>query len=504
MKNKVHVLMLILIMPLFSVPHVKAQKTYLADLSKWDSVFRIPSFTVPTASITSRSNNDLFQFNITLSRLVAISSISIAIETANLVFYYQPPLNQELIGKEYEGWKINETHAFDDKGFLRNYRPLNVVGSYAVYSTTKWGNQYKTGKLFHIYRPLLIDAKGKTSWATLNITKTALTITLPQTFLDSATYPVTVDPTFGRTTQGGSSVRFDAWWLDQYTVASSGTITSFGVFISTEDGSSTIHIGAYTDTGADYPNALIVETGAYTPVATGEQTVDCVDTAFSSGKIWIATGVDPNSGVRVYADSTGGTGIYKSVLYGAAPNPFPAGGSSHTWSFSIYATYTTGGQDLTFQLSQTIHITSSLSMLKEKEFSLSAISKATSLASMFKEKGFSLSEIAHLISSLYEGKEKWFSSTETATISSQIANNRELMMQLLESFLVNGNMESSKEIQIAIIELLETMHIYAPMFPSFEQIVAAIDYGLIALVVAVLALALTLALSMPNRKEEQE
>jgi len=192
-------------MPFLSVPSVKAQQTYLADLSKWDSVFKIPSFTVPTASITSRSTTDLFQFNITLSRLVAINSISIAIETSNLAFYYQPPLNLELVGKEYEGWKINETHAFDDKGVLRNYRPLNVVGSYAVYSTTKRNNEYKTGKLFHIYRPLLIDAKGKTSWAILNITKTALTITVNQTFLASATYPVIVDPTFGKTSIGGST-----------------------------------------------------------------------------------------------------------------------------------------------------------------------------------------------------------------------------------------------------------------------------------------------------------
>lgn len=106
----------------------------------------------------------------------------------NLVFYYQGKLTEE---------EINEGHE----------RPENVVGSYAVYHTSKAHNQYKTGKAFHIYRPEAVDAKGNKTWCDLNIDIKAqtATITIPQKYLDEASYPVYVDPTFGYTSTGGTS-----------------------------------------------------------------------------------------------------------------------------------------------------------------------------------------------------------------------------------------------------------------------------------------------------------
>lgn len=109
-------------------------------------------------------------------------------------FFYQPELTQEEI----------------DKGMIR---PPKVVGSYAVYCDKGYHCQdqsgqtivnYRTGKLCHIYRPLCTDALGVQSWADLLIVNGKLSITIPQGFLDSASYPVTLDPTFGYTTAGGS------------------------------------------------------------------------------------------------------------------------------------------------------------------------------------------------------------------------------------------------------------------------------------------------------------
>ena len=84
--------------------------------------------------------------------------------------------------------------------------PENVEGSYAVYHISKKNNQYMTGKAFHLYRPIAIDAEGNKAWCELDIDRsidpTSLTVTPPQQFMNEAIYPVTVDPDFGYTTIG--------------------------------------------------------------------------------------------------------------------------------------------------------------------------------------------------------------------------------------------------------------------------------------------------------------
>lgn len=107
-----------------------------------------------------------------------------------LDFFYQPPLTQDQI----------------DVGMKR---PENVVGSYAVYHSEKGrlitgDTNYATGKVFHIFRPKVFDAIGNETWAELAYKAGILSVIVPQTFLDNATYPVTVDPTFGYTTIGAS------------------------------------------------------------------------------------------------------------------------------------------------------------------------------------------------------------------------------------------------------------------------------------------------------------
>ena len=105
--------------------------------------------------------------------------------------------------------------------------PENVIGSYAVYHKTKRnnyndkngnpvGNQYRTGKAFHIYRPEAIDNEGNKIWCDLNIDdgNNLLTIIVPQKYLDNAIYPVIVDPTFGYTSQG--SVKIDGYTNEVY------------------------------------------------------------------------------------------------------------------------------------------------------------------------------------------------------------------------------------------------------------------------------------------------
>jgi hypothetical protein len=76
-----------------------------------------------------------------------------------------------------------------------------LKGSYAVYKKeTLLGEG--TGKLCHIHRPEIIDARGRRCWGDLSISGNRLCITIPEKWLSEATYPVVVDPTVGTTTVG--------------------------------------------------------------------------------------------------------------------------------------------------------------------------------------------------------------------------------------------------------------------------------------------------------------
>lgn len=130
-----------------------------------------------------------------LKQKPSTNKIEFSIQTKGLDFFYQPPLTQEEI----------------DKGAIR---PENVIGSYAVYTSeqkTNWigGKEYKAGKVCHIYRPKIIDAKGQETWGVLNIdiVKGIYSVEIPQEFLDKAVYPIRSNDTFGYTTIGGT----DGW-----------------------------------------------------------------------------------------------------------------------------------------------------------------------------------------------------------------------------------------------------------------------------------------------------
>jgi len=76
-----------------------------------------------------------------------------------------------------------------------------LKGSYAVYKKDTLVGE-GTGKLCHIHRPEIIDARGRRCWGELSIVGNELHITIPEGFLSGAKYPVIVDPTIGTTTIG--------------------------------------------------------------------------------------------------------------------------------------------------------------------------------------------------------------------------------------------------------------------------------------------------------------
>jgi len=73
-------------------------------------------------------------------------------------------------------------------------RPENIINSYAAYHDSKVNGEYQTGKAFHLYAPLATDDIGETVYCdqNINVPLKILTVEIPQTFYDSATYPVVI------------------------------------------------------------------------------------------------------------------------------------------------------------------------------------------------------------------------------------------------------------------------------------------------------------------------
>lgn len=136
------------------------------------------------------------EFDITLLRQPHYNVIEFGLETQNLEFLYQPFMTDA------------------DREEMHWYRPPHAEGSYAVYHSgnpVNWEGRtvYGTGKVGHIYRPLMVAADGATCWGDLLIDQSAgvLAVTIPQEFLDKAAYPVRQAGglNFGYETIGGST-----------------------------------------------------------------------------------------------------------------------------------------------------------------------------------------------------------------------------------------------------------------------------------------------------------
>jgi hypothetical protein len=103
-----------------------------------------------------------------------------------------------------EGWE-----GFDFFRQPDTFGPDMLRGSYAVYRkegvVSSSAYRVGTGKLCHIHRPKIIDARGRRVWGDIRIDRGVLTLTVPEGWLADAAYPVTVDPVIGSTPVGAYS-----------------------------------------------------------------------------------------------------------------------------------------------------------------------------------------------------------------------------------------------------------------------------------------------------------
>lgn len=221
------------------VPYVGEGVPYDNNRLKWSNdTYEVefypkePEVIVENGHKFTMNENGGVEFDLILKKKPASNVFSFPIETKGLKFYYQPPLHPE-----HPTWADTNRDGKAD-----TFTTENVVGSYAVYHETQdklWktkeeAEKYKTGKAFHIYRPKVYDAEGNETWGELYINETEgiLTITVDQDWLDSAAYPVRIDPNFGYETEGSylicSPNTIEGSW---FTCPESGTADSLTMWI---------------------------------------------------------------------------------------------------------------------------------------------------------------------------------------------------------------------------------------------------------------------------------
>jgi hypothetical protein len=219
---------------LIQVQQVQSQTltdTSIATLSgkdwslKIDSTLntQLDSKNVPYISSPKSSEKELF---VNLNSLKDCTSgvVQFKVATQGLTIYKQLPLDQELkLGEQYDF--INATVAMK-KGVVIVSRPENVVNSFACFDASGM-------KVLHIYASKLIDAKGNSVWVDSDLKDGLLTVVLDSKFLESAVFPVVVDPTFGYTSQGGSDSSLDTDRIrgSKITATETGTVTKLSVWL---------------------------------------------------------------------------------------------------------------------------------------------------------------------------------------------------------------------------------------------------------------------------------
>lgn len=267
-----------------------------------------------------------FEFEITLKEKPVSNVIEFTLNTKGLDFFYQPPLTKEEIKSG-------------------NERPDNVVGSYAVYASEKktnfvGGKEYKTGKIGHIYRPKIVDSAGKEVWGVLNIDGNTLSVTIPQKFLDKATYPVrhAAGLTFGYTSQGASDTTICTSGGDnlaaQLGTAITGALTNLSAYVKRNSSNSNIQLEIWSNSGSTPSARLDGSSNIAVTSASYSLKTASVSESLTGSNYWAAVeGIYGGAGTQVYVayDSGSGSGAYRDDALSWTAN---------TNRYSVYGTYT--------------------------------------------------------------------------------------------------------------------------------------------------------------------
>jgi len=382
-----------------------------------------------------------------------VNALSFPIDTKNLDWFYQPPLDQKLNVSAYDF--VNATHAIKD-GIVMVHRPENTVGSYAVYHAYKRNNEYKTGKAFHLYRPKAIDANGKETWLDLKVEKGKLTITISQEFLDAAAYPIIIDPTFGYTTEGSYYVSVpysDSAIATEFTSPSDSGMqgVSISMYGNRSDFAPTNITSClwYNGTGA-----LVAETEKYLlpPTTPSWITLDFpTSPSIDSSTVYLIGFIDViggDYGYMIAADTMAGKNTYidEENSYDN-PENFVYSAEVHTDEvLSIYVTYTAGGAEYSRNASQALTCSLSSSRLieitKNAAQSLSLTFSGSRLAEFIRVASQTIS-FGSTVSSI---REFFRAAAQALSFSASVSNKYEFVRSLTQSLTFSTNASRLNEL----------------------------------------------------------
>lgn len=289
-----------------------------------------------------------YEFEVVLKEKPKSNRLSFTLNTKGLDFLYQRPFTERYkdgYNEEFgEDIVVSETQVVSEHGAVLDSGPERVIGSYAIYCSedkTNYedGKLYRVGKVGQIYRPRIIDATGNETWGELGIDVEAgiLSVTIPQKFLDEATYPIrhAAGLTFGYesvglltvTTNGRQRMKVNA-------PASSGTATDIRAYLSAvvENCKAALYVSS--------TSALMSpQTEEIASVAAGWNTFN-----FTAGPSVVAStnyliAVMLNTTDMNYDDGgVSGNSVWTSKSYGAWDDPVLK--TATTSIYSIYCTYT--------------------------------------------------------------------------------------------------------------------------------------------------------------------
>ncbi|MFA5128108.1 MAG: hypothetical protein WC457_03870 [Patescibacteria group bacterium] len=340
------------------------EKVIKYETSHRQYIFYDKTVTIPNEKYSDgmSENVDGYEFEFALKTKPSTNVFEFDIATENLEFFYQPPLNVEMSDPSCSPTECHEYH-----------RPINVVGSYAVYYkgglqgdySAMGGKNYGTGMAFSIYRPQAFDASGRYTWCELNIDEVSgkMTITVPQYFLDEAVYPVIVDPTFGNTTAGTSYTssingRMVGSKFDSGSGAAGATVVTTTAYMYPDS-------GYYAGYGIYNSSYNLVANSASTAVGTTKAWYAyklSTSPTISSSTYWLLKNDNDSQNYFYYTTGATNQSLSKTQTYGTWPSSFTSP-TLGALKYSIYATYnassnnvtvgTTGNQTATMVVSST-------------------------------------------------------------------------------------------------------------------------------------------------------
>lgn len=271
-----------------------------------------------------------------------------------VILYDVPPSPDIPFQVELSGLTLHPQGPLTDFEIDRgNFRPLDMIGGFAVYHSTKRAlhsipgdaDIYKVGKAFDLPLPAALDALGNPSplgsWkldAFGNITH----IRMNPDWILNAKYPVVIDPTIGFTALGASTDGTNKFALGNLYTVGAGTLTLVTAYYGGRHSSTTapVYIGVYDegDGNISANNRLAVSSAITLDTTAAFRTAAITGTLTASTNVFIE-GYSNTAGVEMRYDATGGqTNQYTDT--GAVPTPpdphATRGGTQANFQPSVY------------------------------------------------------------------------------------------------------------------------------------------------------------------------